>query len=250
MKRKNLYNLLIVSVLIIGAMITLCSCAGIGMIIGGSTKTFDGKYSIELEKFRSDILEIIGEVGKSMSLTVSEFNAQAGRIMLSSGFSTGTALLIGKTENRTIAVTRKDSGKKLEVDIITIGNFGVGTKETADKLFNDFRDKLNAYIQAIPKEEEAKQIETPPTLAKDEIKSTEPPKITEPSNETKPSKLSLEVIKPGNVRSTPSTSSKIIAKVKKGEMLQGQGKSGDWYIITLPSGEGGWVFKGLVKVVD
>lgn len=115
--------------------------------------------------------------------------------------------------------------------------YGLGKEPTSVPATNQ-QEEGHSLEQQVKEEKKVQEV------------SSQKTKAIEPSNETKHPKLSLKVIKSGNVRSTPSTSSKIIAKVKKGEMLQGQGKSGDWYIITLPSGESGWVFKGLVRMAE
>lgn len=140
-----LKNLKILPVLIMMTMVI--SCAGVGMMAGGASQHYSGKYSIELTNPRADILDIISEVGKSMALRISQFDAKEGVIALSSESSTAEAGLIGKYGDRSIMVTI-GSGKELDIMIMVGGNFGAGTKETADKFFNDFKNKLLERIKS------------------------------------------------------------------------------------------------------
>jgi len=117
----------------------------------------------------------------------------------------------------------KASPSKTKVSIrVTIEKTQTGGTGDQWTVYNDLRGisrdtqkemflygEISTYIQALPGEDKAEKIERSPPPAKNEIKTAEP------SDETKSSKLSLEVIRPGNVRSTPSTSSEIIAKVKR-----------------------------------
>jgi uncharacterized protein YgiM (DUF1202 family) len=50
-----------------------------------------------------------------------------------------------------------------------------------------------------------------------------------------------------NVRLAPSTQSKIIAVLPKGERVEKIGESGNWSKIKLPSGEDAWVFTDFLQ---
>jgi SH3-like domain-containing protein len=64
----------------------------------------------------------------------------------------------------------------------------------------------------------------------------------------KPTGTYLITIKDGcNVRSKPNGKSKIMATLKKGQILQKIDQLENWYNIILPSGEKGWIHKDLVK---
>jgi len=122
------------------ASITMTSCTAIGAL--SKVYSFQGKYAIALDNSRADILTIIEDVGKSMSLKVSGLDVPQGIITLSSGSNDGSLYLYGKVASRTIGVKALDSGKKLEIEILVGGNFGTGVKEEADKVFNEFKMKL------------------------------------------------------------------------------------------------------------
>ncbi|HLP45453.1 MAG TPA: hypothetical protein VK469_05885 [Candidatus Kapabacteria bacterium] len=122
------------------ASITMTSCTAIGAF--SKMNSFKGKYSIALDNSRADILTIIEEVGKSMSLQVSQLDATQGIISLSSGSVANASYLYGKFASRSIYTRTLDSGRKLEIEIEVMGNFGTGVKEEADKVFDDFKMKL------------------------------------------------------------------------------------------------------------
>jgi len=123
------------------ASITMTSCgAYIGLV--SKTHNFQGKYAIALDNSRADILTIIEEVGKSMSLQVSELDVPQGIISLSTSSTGATYMLSGKSGSRSIRIKTLDSGRKLEIEIMVVGNFGTGEKEEADKVFDDFKMKL------------------------------------------------------------------------------------------------------------
>lgn len=50
-----------------------------------------------------------------------------------------------------------------------------------------------------------------------------------------------------NVRSKPNGKSKVMAKLKKGQIVQQIDQLENWYNIILPSGEKGWIHKDLVE---
>lgn len=53
-----------------------------------------------------------------------------------------------------------------------------------------------------------------------------------------------------NVRHGPSTSSDIIANYERNTLLQIEGKSGNWYRITLPDGQKGFIYETLAEKRD
>lgn len=131
-------------------LISISSCAGVGMLVGGPVQQFMGKYSIAISNPQQDIFDKIEEVGKTMSLDVSSIDATNGVIELGSGTSLAAEGLIGKSDNRSINIRRLESGNKLEVSISVQGNFGNGTKEAADKLFDEFKSKFLAKNSQAP----------------------------------------------------------------------------------------------------
>ncbi len=131
-----------VSFLILFASFLFTGCGAVGMIAGGSINQFTGNYGITLATPHSDIFDAITDVGKQMDMSVYELDTTNHKIILSSGYSTASAGLIGKSSASAISVVLTDSLKSLTVAITVQGNFGYGKKENADKIFNDFKAKL------------------------------------------------------------------------------------------------------------
>jgi hypothetical protein len=122
-------------------------CGAVGMIAGGSINQFTGTYEINLETTHANILDVLTDVGKELDMSVYELDNTNHKITLSSGFSSASAGLIGKSSSSALSVVLTDSLKNLAVAVTVQGNFGYGTKETADKIFNDFKGKLLAKLQ-------------------------------------------------------------------------------------------------------
>lgn len=124
-------------------IIFLTGC-GIGAIISQPT-SFQGSYEIEIVKPHADMLNVIAEVGKSMGYKVSALHGNS--ITISSELSMSELYIIGTVSDITIMATIMDSGKKIGVLTVLMGNFGVGTKEESDKIFNDFKTRLLAALK-------------------------------------------------------------------------------------------------------
>lgn len=139
--KKNLSIALSANVLLF-VLTLLMGCAGVGLVAGGKFQTYTGSYSITLESARDDILDIIAEVGKTMDYSVSGLDSEHSTISLSSGTSVATTGLLGKSNQATIYVAVAELGKKLDIKIYLVGNFGAGTQKAADKLFEEFKAKL------------------------------------------------------------------------------------------------------------
>ena len=78
-----------------------------------------------------------------MGYRVSALDVKGDSISISSESSmAGMIIGIGTINDITITATIMDSGKKIEVLTMLMGNFGVGTKEESDKIFNDFKTRL------------------------------------------------------------------------------------------------------------
>ena len=121
--------------------LTLAGCGSIGMM-ASETQTFTGKDSITLQIPRSDILEVIAEVGKSNGYNVSGLDIEAGTIVLSSSASLFTGVMIGKINQSTLCISSLEAEKKLGIDVWLMGNFGTGGQEAATNLVGDFKAKL------------------------------------------------------------------------------------------------------------
>ncbi|MCF8356719.1 MAG: SH3 domain-containing protein [Melioribacteraceae bacterium] len=63
------------------------------------------------------------------------------------------------------------------------------------------------------------------------------------------SKLGMILGNPTNLRSSASTSSKIIAKLNKNEIIEIVSKSNNWYFINF-NGQMGFIYKNLIKIKE
>ena len=127
-------------------IIFLTGC-GIGAIVGGTPTGFQGSYEIKIVKPHADMLNVIAEVGKSMGYRVSALNVKGNSISISSESSMAGMMIIGTMNDITIMATIMDSGKKIDVQTMLVGNFSVGTKEESDKIFGDFKTRLLAALK-------------------------------------------------------------------------------------------------------
>jgi len=66
----------------------------------------------------------------------------------------------------------------------------------------------------------------------------------------KPGEANLILLKNSNIRTEPTTKSKIIVTLRKGDKVVKIDESGKWFNVRLPTGETGWVLKSLVKEAD
>ena len=60
----------------------------------------------------------------------------------------------------------------------------------------------------------------------------------------------LILLKNSNIRTEPTTKSKIMTTLRKGEKVMKIDESGKWFNVRLPSGETGWVLKSLAKEAE
>jgi len=104
-----------------------------------------------LDQPRADILDMIADVGKSMKFDVSAIDKNSGYITLSYGASFGTTMLIGKMQNSRLEFRITDGGKRLEIGVLVMGNFGTGGQEAADKLVADFKTRLAERLLQKPR---------------------------------------------------------------------------------------------------
>lgn len=144
-KRKIIVGaILFLSIVIPSSFI---SCSAVGYMVGGSLDQFTGHSIIDLNTSRVDIFDIITKVGDEMDLKVSAFDKDNQKIALSSGSSIASSGLIGKNSYTLISIDVIDAGKKLDVSTLVQGNFSFGTKENADKIFSEFKEKLLSKIK-------------------------------------------------------------------------------------------------------
>lgn len=143
--RRKAFSMVVA--VIFAAALFSSGCSSVGYVVGGAPTTFQGDYEIEIANPRTDILNVIAEVGKAMGYSVSALNVKGNSISISSRSSVVAGAMIGTINNITITATIMDSGKKIYVITTLVGNFGVGTKEESDKIFNDFKSKLLEKIR-------------------------------------------------------------------------------------------------------
>ncbi len=138
---RNIFSDLKKLVLVFVLLSIVTGCAGIGYM-SSKEQNFTGKYSMLLQVPRADILNIITEAGKSLGYSVSAIDKEAKTISLSSSGSGFTTFLIGKTSQATLTISSKNNGRRLDIDVFVIGNFGTGGQKAAMKLVKDFEAKL------------------------------------------------------------------------------------------------------------
>ena len=143
--RKLLVGTSFILIIIIPLLLT--NCSAVGYMVGGSLDQFTGHNTINLDTARTDIFDLITQVGDEMDLKVSGMDREKQQIALSSGSSIATSSLIGKSSYTLISISVTNSGKTLDVSIFVQGNFSYGTKENADKIFNEFKGKLLSKIK-------------------------------------------------------------------------------------------------------
>ena len=134
---------LILAIFMSACFIIFLNGCGIGAIISQPT-SFQGSYEIEIVKPHADMLNVIAEVAKSMGFKVSALHGNS--ITISSELSMAELHIIGTVRDIAIMAVVMDSGKKIGVTTTLMGNFGVGTKEESDKIFNDFKTRLLAAL--------------------------------------------------------------------------------------------------------
>ena len=139
--KQGMLSLMFILSLFLTALV-LNSCGAVGMIAGGSMDQFTGTYGIKLDTASPNIYDAITAVGKEMDMSLYELDTTSHKIVLSSGYSTASAGLIGKSSASDISIVLNNSSKDLSVGVTVQGNFGYGKKENADKIFNDFKAKL------------------------------------------------------------------------------------------------------------
>lgn len=141
-------NLLVgVSFAILYVSILFSGCGEVGLLAGGSINQFTGSYRIKLDTTQTNIYDFITSVGKEMDMSLYGLDTTSHKIVLSSGYSTAAAGLIGKSSEGFISVVLTNSLHDLSVGITLQGNFGYGTKENADKIFSEFKEKLLAKLK-------------------------------------------------------------------------------------------------------
>lgn len=138
-------------------IITGCAIATIA-----SMATMDsGYYTIKIPEVgkRPDILAIAEKVGESLGYKV--FGKGPNSITLSYGSSMIATMTVGATTNYHITVSKspemmtddpkmKKMSEELTIMVMAIGSYGKGGVSHAEKLANEFKDKLLEMIRQNP----------------------------------------------------------------------------------------------------
>lgn len=134
MKKRGIFLILVF--LIIGC--------GPAQIIGQwTTKTFALKDSITLPPEKVIDLDTAEKTGRDLGYQVMGLDKDAGVITFSCSSASGiSSFLIRKTDYTTLVVSVADRGKKVVMEMQTIGNFGRGGEEETKRAMTLFKNKL------------------------------------------------------------------------------------------------------------
>lgn len=125
-------------------MLALTGCMELSL--ASKEKSFQGHDSMAIVPPRADILDLVADVGKAMKYDVSGLDRSTGAISLSSGIKTIEFIGIGKATSSQLDISTQEEGKKLDIRLMLIGNFGTGGQEAADKIITTFKSKLNERL--------------------------------------------------------------------------------------------------------
>lgn len=114
------------------------------------------------------------------------------------------------------------------------------------KNVNAILEKQNGQTSKRPQRETPKTEKLIETIKKDVVETAE----TIGEAITKFTKEIKVIIDRAKVRLNPNKNGQVIAVVKFGTVLQAKGKTGDWYIVDVPSTEEGIVISGYIHKFD
>jgi hypothetical protein len=140
--------------------------------------------------------------------------------------------------SETMVVGVEDKGPAAEVSIAY-----ESPKPLADAAVKEFTDRFLAKLKVRP----VVQAVAPAPSGSGAVRAEPVPR---PMTVELPGETHLILLKKSNIRTEPSTKSKAITTLRKGEKVVKIDESGDWFNVRLPSGETGWIFKPLVKETE
>jgi hypothetical protein len=140
--------------------------------------------------------------------------------------------------SETMVVGVEDKGPAAEVSIAY-----ESPKPLADAAVKEFTDRFLAKLKVRPVVQPVA-----PDPSRSGAVRAEP--VPRPMTVELPGETHLILLKNSNIRTEPSTKSKAITTLRKGEKVVKIDESGDWFNVRLPSGETGWIFKPLVKETE
>ncbi len=161
--------------------LTLTGCSIIGLVVS-ENQTFHGKDSFTLQTPRTDTIDVMSNVGKSLGYNISGLDRERYTLSLSDQNSSFVYLLIGKTSRSTLSISSFDGGKKFDINVIVIGNFGNGSQEAAEKRVNDFKARLSERlgVKFSPSTLETSRLDAGATVSPLILKNTQEPAVIPP----------------------------------------------------------------------
>jgi hypothetical protein len=174
---------------------------------------------------------------------------------IATGLDLGYRVVSSSAEQRMVTLNRLRStdlvSETLEVSVESKGpaaNVSIayqGPKPLQDSTVREFTDRFLAKLKAEPSAGGATvPASAPPRNGPARVESDTKPASGDQTRETY-----LILIKNSNIRSDPSTKSRIVTTLPRGEEVIKIDESDGWFNVRLPSGETGWVFKRLVKEI-
>ena len=195
-----------------------------------------------------------------------QLNPEAGRLSLSpqdlddaynaaiaTGADLGYRVVSSSKEQRIVSLNRLRStdlvSETIEVSVESKGSSAdvsiayQSPKPLWDVTVKEFTDRFLAKLKAQPSA--AGAASAPPRHGRHAVEPDTRPVSGDQSRETY-----LILLKNSNIRSEPSTKSKIVTTLRRGEKVAKIDESAGWFNVRLPSGETGWVSKRLAKETE
>ncbi len=179
---------------------------------------------------------------------------QAFEAAIATGLDLGYKVVSSSKEQRVVTLNRfrmadmvsetlnvgiENKGATADVNIVY-----ESPKPLAEATVKEFTDRFHARLSA---RQPARPLAPVGGLSAPGALRAEPAPATAGE---KPGEATLILLKNSNIRTEPTTRSKIIVTLRKGEKVVKIDQSGNWFNVRLPSGETGWVLKTLVKEAD
>jgi len=170
---------------------------------------------------------------------------------IATGLDLGYRVISSSKEQRIVSLNRVRmadlASETLKVDVEGKGAFAdvnivyESPKPAADATVKEFTDRFLARLKT--------QASAPGSTPSSPGMLRVEPGSRDASGD-KPGETYLILLKNSNIRTEPTTKSKIVTTLRKGEKVIKIDESGKWFNVRLPSGETGWVLKSLAKEAD
>lgn len=122
--------------------LSLSGCAELSLL--SNAENYQGHETLHLDKAPTNALDGLAEVGKSLGYSVSSMDKEGQSVGLTSQTSSLAAGLIGHYGMTTLTIKVLPDGATLDVGILLTGNFGSGGQAEAEKVFGDFKRRVEA----------------------------------------------------------------------------------------------------------